>query len=351
MLKVTPNLLEKLSVAIRTSGILAAAFYLVILLIHVGDIGILDVHNDGDIISTSDLPLGLLLTVEIICSVLMALGGCFSKLAKQNKRTRYALFIITLLTFIAFMTSLVFRAMKLWGNAEGQCNYFGKASDGQYGDYINACPTTRHENQGASEGVFWKIERIEPTLESDCVFWFWDNTFTLDSVIKGNSGKIINTTYRTNLKDVMVENMDWTQKHMYGYYGCKQTNCLSDGRAVFHEIEARTDLGVPIVKKLGNSNSLPDISYCYYWGCSSVCNPDRYRINRILLYTSFVMSAISLLYFIAAGIFIANRAVGFDDEEDKQDESVIKEPEAVKWKPMNVKSGVYNRSTKRQLRF
>lgn len=341
MVKVTPYIIQTVSTVMRYMGGIASAFYLVIFLIYVRDIGIVDVKSD-DMMSMNDLPLGLLLSIEIVFSILLLLGGLFSNLARKNAKTRYALLILTFLSFVAFVSTLVFRAATLWGNAQGQCRYFGQDSDGVAGDYIHACPTTRHENQGASPGLFWKVEKSEPTLESDCVFWFWDNTFTLESVLNGNSGASVNNTHREALKDEMIENMDWTQKHLYGYYGCKSgSDCVTDGRTLFETIQNK-NLGVSIKKKL---SSTPDISFCYYWGCSSVCNPDRYRVNRILLYSAFVMSTSLLIFLGIVGALAVGQLDGFEEEAV----AVAQPVKVSEWKPMVAKSGIHNRS--RKLRF
>ena len=337
-MKVTPVLMQSISTTMRYLGGASLALYLVVFLIYVRDIAIIDVKSD-DLMSMNDLPLGILLSIEIVFSALLFLGGLFSMLGHKNVKTRYALLIIAFISFGAFMSTLVYRAATIWGNSKGQCRYFG---DSASGDYINACPTTRHENQGASPGVFWKVEKTEPTLESDCVFWFWDNTFTLDSLLKGSSGMGINNTFREELKDEMIENMDWTQKHLYGYYGCRNgANCVSDGRTIFQSIQEK-QLGVPINDKL---SSTPDISFCYYWGCSSVCNPDRYRVNRILLYTGFVMSGATFLLLCVCGALASGTPQGFEEEKA----SVALPVKVSEWKPMVAKSGIHNRS--RKLRF
>lgn len=338
MTKVTPFFVYSVSSALRYFGGISLALYLSIFLLYVRDIGILDVKSD-ELMSMNDLPLGMLLSIEMVFSALLLLGGIFSMLAHKNVKTRYALLLITLLSFVAFLVTLIYRAATIWGNSKSQCGYYG---DSSVGDYIHACPTTRHENQGASEGMFWKVEKTEPTLESDCVFWFWDNTFTLESLIKGSSGIAINETYREEIKDTMIESMDWTQKHLYGYYGCKNSeNCVKDGQTMFQTIQEK-NLGVPINVKLTNT---PDISYCYYWGCSSVCNPDRYRVNRVLLYTSFVMSIGSLVFLTFSGVMASGSPDGFEEE-------VIPIAEPVKvtqFKPVMAKPGIHNRS--RKLRF
>ena len=169
------------------------------------------------------------------------------------------------------------------------------------------------------------------------------------------AGVTIAPAKKEALKNEMIENMDWTQKHMYGYFmvdspcdnDLGDTDCIPDGRTAFETIETNARVsdqyGVSIVKELpgpAGNKLIPDITYCYYWGCSKDCNPDRYRINRLLLYAAMAMGLFSLLFSATAGVYAMAPTAGYgvaiptivndgDDLEAPMDE---------KWKPMTVKS-------------
>lgn len=49
-------------------------------------------------------------------------------------------------------------------------------------------------------------------------------------------------------------------------------------------------------------SSQPTISYCWYWGCSKVCTPLRYNVNRWWLIGSLSMTFINLINIILAAV-------------------------------------------------
>jgi hypothetical protein len=390
MVKVTPSSVKNLGTGIAGIGLLGLSFFVLTYLQFYDDIGILEkkgnnLDSNGAVLSTDDMPLGLLLQGEMLGSALLVVGGLFGIFGAMNKSTRSGIFIAVLLALAGFGATGLFRVLTLWGEAEGQCGYIGDPKvHGQVGDYIKACPTTRHANQGpTSTGGFWNATHIEPTLHSDCIFWFWDNTFTLESALISASGSngtgagvTIEPAGKAALQAEMIENMDWTQKHMYGYFaidspcdsGLGATDCLPDGRTVFEAIETKARLsdkyGVAIANELPGTagNKLtPDISFCYYWGCSRECNPDRYRINRLLLFSSFAMGGFAFIFAGVAGTYMLGTTEGYLDDgvavarAEAADAFDIEKSELNnKWKPMAVTNATVVRSRikkSRELRF
>ncbi len=241
--------------------------------------------------STEDLSLGLLLTIECAASIIVLGGGLLGFYGSDDKNNLVEpMFFLSMLAFIAFAATGVYRSVTIYGANKGQCEYFGGDGDGVYGDLTNACPTTRHALMGISgktSDIKWEMEKTEPTAESDCVFWFWDATPPLRVMMASSTD-----AYRDT---VMIRAMDWTQKHPYGWYDAE------DGRTAYKTLESDEKLNVEIVEKLPTSVSKPNISHCYYWGCSKVCNGDRFLINRLLLWASLSMTAIMLFITIYAG--------------------------------------------------
>ena len=388
MVRVTPGSVSKLATAAGGIGIVLLTFHAVTYVQYVDDIGVLEKKGDD---MTADVPLGLLLPIEGLASLLLFVAGLGGGLGARNKVALGIMFFLCTLATIFFAGTAIYRTSSLWGEGEGQCKYSGDPDiHGQIGDYIRACPTTRHENQSPSPlGHHWNITQKEPILASDCVFWFWDNTFTLESAILssgGNSnggqqvaGVTLDPSKIAALKNEMLQNMDWADKHSYGFFPVESdcsndlgaTDCIPDGRTVFETIEVNarstTDggadkYGVTIVNELpgpAGNKQLPDITFCYYWGCSEICNEYRYRINRLLHYASGAGALFSLIFCAVAGVFAAGTKVNYDgldllkSNADKGDLEAQSTERNKNWKPMNVASSVSRRkdSRKRVLRF
>ena len=162
---------------------------------------------------------------------------------------------------------------------------------------------------------------------------------------------------------------------MYGYFavdspcdsGLGATDCLPDGRTVFEAIETKARLsdeyGVDIANELPGTpgNKLtPDISFCYYWGCSRECNQDRYRINRLLLFSAFAMGGFSFIFAGVAGTYMLGTTAGYLDDgvavakAEEAGEFDLEKPslKSSRWKPMTVSNAPVRRKTKsRELRF
>jgi hypothetical protein len=387
MVRVTPDTVSKLGTAVGGIGLVLLTFHAVTYTEYVDDIGILE-KKGGD--ATADVPLGLLLPIEVLASVLLFVAGMGGGLGSRNKVAPGIMFFLCTLATIFFAGTAIYRTSSLWGENEGQCKYTGDPDiHGLTGDYIKACPTSRHEAQKPSpSGDTWNITQKEPILASDCVFWFWDNTFTLESAILssgGNSdggqqvaGQTIDPAKIATLKNEMIQNMDWADKHSYGFFPVESdcsndlgaTDCIPDGRTVFETIEVNakstTDggadkYGVSIVKPLPGPDGnklLPDITFCYYWGCNEICNEFRYRINRLLHYASGVGAFFALIFTAISGVFAAGTKVNYDAQflgsaANKGDLEAQSTERNKKWKPMNVDSSVTRRkdSKKRSLRF
>jgi hypothetical protein len=308
MVRVKASYVHALGIGMTAIGAVAVCFFGFTILSYNTEIGNLSKSGNAinnDVINTEDMSLGMLLVIEAVFSAVFLAGGAFGAGAFANKSSRVALFVISLLSFAAFASTGMYRAFTIWGSSPGQCRYFGDGDSGIYGDVERACPTTRHENTGPGGATlpYWTITQIEPTLESDCVFWFWDNTFTLESVIKGDGtgSEII------ALKDDMIEHMNWAQKNPYGWLlksGCDSAaaDCIQDGRSVFKNMEINNTNGVAISTKLNGKT--PDITFCYYWGCSQGCNGDRYMVNRLLLYGSLGMALVTIIISGISGTFV-----------------------------------------------
>ena len=357
--KVTPTKVRGLGTIITGIGLITLSFYLVTYIQYYDDIGILEKKGDNsdgdDILTTADLPLGLLLQIEILGALILSLGGIFGIFGYRNKSTRSGLFIMSFLAFICYGGTGIYRTSILWGESEGNCKYFGDSDiHGTTGDYIKACPTTRHTNtRPTPSSGHWNITQSEPLFKSDCVFWFWDNTPTLETRLLEDSGST-----RESMRLEMLENMNWMDKKNYGYMAvdspCSNdldaTDCLADGRTVYEVIEKNqkdsNKYGIPINRELpgpDGNKQIPDITFCYYWGCSDVCNEYRYRINRVLHYGGLGAAFFSLLFVIMGASYSYGTPVGYNAGLSELPTVETKKPSKSKlqsqpWKPMNVAS-------------
>tara|TARA_E500000331_G_C17253355_1_gene712087 strand:+ start:641 stop:1813 length:1173 start_codon:yes stop_codon:yes gene_type:complete len=380
--KVTPVKVRGLGIAIAGIGLIALSFFLTTYVQYYDDIGSLEKKGDnseGDqILTTADLPLGLLLQIEILGALILTFGGMFGVFGYRDESTRTGLFMMSFLACVAFISTFVIRTGVLWGTwgtlkgtiFEGNCEYFGNTDiHGTTGDYIHACPTTRHEATRPTPTSIgtWNITSVEPLFKSDCIFWFWDNTATFESLM--DNPPVV--AKKETLKNEMLENMNWADKKNYGYMAVDSpctnslgaTDCIADGRTVYETIEtnaaATTDkYGVTIVTKLpgpAGNKQIPDITYCYYWGCNEHCNEYRYRINRLLHYGSASVALFSVIFFVMSANYSYGTPIGYNAgaaeialaEEELEEGKALKGVEfKSKWRPMNVQS---NPSIKRRL--
>jgi hypothetical protein len=71
-----------------------------------------------------------------------------------------------------------------------------------------------------------------------------------------------------------------------------------------------------IITQMSNSTGPPAIAYCYYWGCSSVCNSHRYLINRQWLWSSVIL-LITHIVFALSSALLCRRAKAYKESYDK----------------------------------
>ena len=288
---VNSKIISSLSQIMISVAILGVGIYGSVLWVNWDDINILEKpgNNEENGISyvTMDLPLGTLLYIETITTMVLLVISALGLFAAANENTRAVLLVFNSLFFSAFAFTFAYRAFTLWGTNEGQCGYIGEGPD-----YIKSCPVTRHLNsgpQGMNEEPFWNITHIEPEERNDCIFWFFDNTPSYESI----STLVPDATAAATIKERMRNTMDWSGRSPYGWYeidaGCGvgqgaevtgATDCIQDGRSVFATIQEGTLVTkltesttqaaattMPVVNLLpaaGNGEwQKPDISFCY----------------------------------------------------------------------------------------
>ena len=105
MVKATPDSVKNMGTGIAGIGLIGLAFFVLTYIQFYDDIGILEKRgsnedSNGDILTTADMPLGMLLQLEMLGALVMCLGGLFGVFGFQNKSARSGIFIATVLAFI-----------------------------------------------------------------------------------------------------------------------------------------------------------------------------------------------------------------------------------------------------------
>jgi hypothetical protein len=155
----------------------------------------------------------------------------------------------------------------------------------------SGCPTTRYESLNDRE-----IQFREPK-GGDCQFWFWPPMKPRYTLLQDNSA--CNEYGTLSVCDKKIETyMDWSAPSSYGWRDDpdKIENAVQGDIVTMdkqHNMKLLLELQSSVIA--ANNNSIPvgdrytkqpSIAYCWYWGCSEVCQPHRYRVNRWWLLSS-----------------------------------------------------------------
>ena len=128
---------------------------------------------------------------------------------------------------------------------------FGKGAQTCHDDSFYGCPTTQAV----------KKYGIEIKTASDCLFNAWVNT---------------DQAYTENLEG-NVSLIDWSKMR---YYDDKMQRFVA---LALNSNCPDTTCDFRVAPK-----DMPDIEYCWNWGCHDVCNESRYHINRVWFIASIV---------------------------------------------------------------
>lgn len=177
------------------------------------------------------------------------------------------------------------------------------------------CPTTRYE------AVNDDIQFVSPS-GGDCQFWFWGPDmrarYTGASACNGygeNDGAC----------GPLIENyMDWSKASSYAWRD-DPSDIMSATQGSIATIDKIHNMkylfqqqatigNVSIPAKFAYSKQ-PSIAGCWYWGCSELCQPQRFRVNRWWLVSSAALFVLHLLLMILA--FIAWRRPADVDDKPK----------------------------------
>lgn len=191
-------------------------------------------------------------------------------------------------------------------------------------DWRTGCPTSRFRYRFSNE-TKPKIE-IDDLVELNTIAQCRFNAYQNGTDATGATFKV--TSLETSVAGRPTVN--WADKNMYDNVNINPTSSTDKG--VLHDAANYIkllqkdgkceDYGVPVIDTSGpykdiarcrvSGPELPDISWCWYWGCSEACN-DRYQLNRIWLWLSGFST---LCYFILAVMSAIGVKVTSDEVED-----------------------------------
>ena len=221
--------------------------------------------------------------------------------AAPKKPSRGAILVAAIFFGLSVVGHGTFGAIRAWNlglfdDSERTC------SDGG----MTGCPTTRYETVNDREIMF-----SEPH-GGQCSFWFWE---PMQPRYMGIDDKSSCNGWQQSSGDDCDQNIDkymnWAKASSYGWRddtdGIKALLDDTTGSVTIkkvHNMETVYRLQATVVSQLNTSipasrrfTSQPSIAYCWYWGCSEVCTPVRYWLNRWWLYSSIVLT---LVHFINA---------------------------------------------------
>lgn len=254
-----------------------------------------------------DLPYTLSI-IECVISGLTVVVGLLA-VAVPQKIDRNVISIVLVYFLVATVTETVIMTTRLaslgmMGDIEKTCSDSNTAT---------GCPTTRFE------AIHDRSIIYTSPIGGDCHFFYWDDMRT-----RFEGGNPCQLTTPSDSATVICDHnietfMDWSSPKSYGWRDDpKAIEALNGGDTLtsidkIHNVAEldvlQTTYNDSISQKFENQ---PAIAYCYYWGCNSVCNEDRYLINRQWLWSSIVLSVTHLIFAMSAGL-LCRRAQNIDD--------------------------------------
>jgi len=261
-------------------------------------------YDDSDVTYT-------LAIVECCLSCATFLIGVLAFVGNPNKRV---LLVAALFFAVAVIMEGTFGIVRAWN-----LGLFGDAMEGTCSDVsLSGCPTTRYEAVGGHD-----IEFRSPS-GGDCQFWLWDGMdarYTGDTAC-GGWGAAAQTP---GCSDKIENYMDWTKASSYGWRDDPtDVAAASAGNVVTIDKVHNMKLLFELQTELQNTSSAiatpysrqPSIAYCWYWGCSEVCQPHRFRVNRWWLISSVSLCALHLLC-LAMSLVVWRRTPAEEDDPKK----------------------------------
>jgi hypothetical protein len=255
----------------------------------------------------TDLPYTLAIVECVVTGSTFIIGALAFATAKNPPRR----VILTALLFfiVAVVLQGTFGVIRAWNLGLVGDDMTRTCSD----EGMTGCPTTRFEVKNGRDIMF-----KEP-YGGQCSFWFWGPSFKARY-----EGKMPGSTYGSSCAgwkefsgdcdEEIEKNMDWTKATSYGWRDDMSDigPLLDDTTGAVtikkvHNMQILHSLQATVIAAKNSSipsearySSQPSIAYCWYWGCSEVCNSHRFWVNRWWLFSSVALTVLHIINAIMA---------------------------------------------------
>ena len=253
----------------------------------------------------TDLPYTLAIVECAVTGSTFIIGALAFATAKNPPRR----VILTALLFfiVAVVLQGTFGVIRAWNLGLVGDDMTRTCSD----EGLTGCPTTRFETRIGGRDIMFK----EP-YGGQCSFWFWGPKMQTryEGMVDLSSCAGWEETGGALCDQSIQKYMDWTKATSYGYRDDIEDikTLLSDTTGAVtikkvHNMEILYTLQATVLTAKNSSipseqrySGQPSIAYCWYWGCSEVCNSHRFWVNRWWLFSSVALTVLHIINAIMA---------------------------------------------------
>lgn len=259
----------------------------------------------------NDLPYTYAIVECAVSGATFIIGVLAFASVRNNIPSRYVLITAVVFFSMSLILSGTFGVLRAWN-----MGYFGDEMERTCSDSdVSGCPTTRWEDQHNKNIMF-----TEPR-GGQCSFWYWGPYMRARYETKEGPGYPCNGLAMlpsTNGENGVVNfgtcteaietYMDWSKASSYGWRDDPvQLSTNTDVQSITtidkvhnmkmlqklqHSIGGVSNQTIPAQDRF---TVQPSIAYCWYWGCSEKCQPERYMANHWWLFSSAVLFVLHLL--------------------------------------------------------
>lgn len=261
-----------------------------------------------------DLPYTYAIVECAVSGSTFIIGILAFTLVKNRRPSRNVLLTAIVFFSMSLILAGTFGVLRAWN-----MGYFGDEMERTCSDSdVTGCPTTRWEDLNNRDIMFTEPKggqctfwywgpkmgvRYDTGVVSPCV-WYGANT-PLPSIVRPNSVIEVGTC-----TDAIETYMDWSKATSYGWRDDPSKIVaamnIQDITTIdkVHNMKILHGLQGAIRGIDGDNKTIPaqdafsvqpSIAYCWYWGCSATCQPERHRANHWWLFSSAALFLIHLL--------------------------------------------------------